>query len=37
MLTIMVVEQADISKLEDENKGKADFVIVVTEQMTKTY
>lgn len=35
--TISTVEQKDISKLEDENKGKADFIVVVDEEMTHTH
>lgn len=35
--TISTVEQADISKLEKEHLGKADFIICVDEDMTKTY
>jgi uncharacterized iron-regulated protein len=36
-VTITTVEQADVSDLEDENKGRADFIICVDEDMTKTY
>ncbi len=35
--SISTKEQADIEKLADENKGMADFIIVVPENMTKTY
>lgn len=35
--TIATVNQKDISSLSDENKGIADFIIVVPEDMTKTY
>jgi uncharacterized iron-regulated protein len=35
--TISTVSQADISKLEDENKGVADFIICVDENMTSTH
>jgi len=35
--TITVVSQKDISKLLDENKNKADFIICVDEDMTTTY
>ncbi len=35
--TITVVSQADIHKLLDENKGQADFIICVDEDMTTTY
>jgi hypothetical protein len=37
IFTIQVVEQKDISKLEDVNKNLADFVICVPDDMTKTY
>lgn len=35
--TISTVSQADLSKLLDENKGRADFIICVDEDMTPTY
>jgi uncharacterized iron-regulated protein len=35
--TITTVSQKDISKLENKNKGKADFIICVPENMTTTY
>jgi uncharacterized iron-regulated protein len=35
--TISTVSQKDVSKLEKENLGKADFIIVVDEDMTNTY
>ncbi len=35
--SISLKEQADIKKLADQNKGMADFIIVVPENMTKTY
>jgi len=35
--TISTVSQADISKLEAENKGIADFIICVDENMTSTH
>ncbi len=35
--TISTVEQADVRKLENEHKGKADFILVVDRNMTKTY
>jgi uncharacterized iron-regulated protein len=35
--TISTVTQADISKLASEHKGKADFIIVVDEDVTNTY
>ncbi len=33
---ITTVSQEDVSELEEENQGKADFIIVVDEDMTKT-
>lgn len=35
--TISTVSQADVSKLEEENKGLADFIICVDENMTSTH
>ncbi len=35
--TITTVEQADLSALQKEHSGKADFTIVVIDKMTKTY
>jgi hypothetical protein len=35
--TISTVSQKDISKLEKEHLGKADFIICVDEDMTTTY
>ena len=37
ILTITTVTQKNINKLEEENKGLADFTICVTETMTNTY
>jgi uncharacterized iron-regulated protein len=37
IITISVVEQTDISKLEKEYLGKADYIICVPENMTKTH
>lgn len=37
MITISTVSQMDISALDEENKGKADFIICVPENMTKTH
>jgi uncharacterized iron-regulated protein len=37
ILTISTASQKDISKLEDESKGVADFILVVPEDMTNTY
>ena len=36
-VTISTVSQADISKLEEENRGIADFIICVDEDMTSTH
>jgi len=35
--TISTISQEDISKLDKENLGKADFIICVDEDMTTTY
>lgn len=37
ILTISSVEQNDLNKQEEENKNKADFIIVIDSDMTKTY
>jgi uncharacterized iron-regulated protein len=37
VLTITSVEQNDLNQLEEENLNKADFIIVVDSDMTKTY
>lgn len=37
VITITTVEQADINNLLDENKGVANYVICVDEDVTKTY
>ncbi len=37
MITISTVSQLDISALDEENIGKADFIICVPENMTKTH
>ncbi len=37
ILTIATVAQEDISKLENENYTKADFILVVDKDVTKTY
>lgn len=37
IVTITSVEQDDITKLDDENKGLADYIICVPSDMTKTY
>jgi hypothetical protein len=36
-VTIAAVLQDDIDKMEDENKGLADFIIVIPTKMTRTY
>jgi hypothetical protein len=35
--TISTVTQENVDKLEKENRGKADFIICVDEDMTTTY
>ena len=37
VVTIHVAEQLDLKKLDPETVGKADFIVVVDEQMTKSY
>lgn len=37
IVTIASVSQKEVSELEKENVGKADFIIVVDEDMTKTF
>lgn len=37
ILTIATVEQEDISKLEEEHYTKADFILVIDKDATKTY
>jgi uncharacterized iron-regulated protein len=37
ILTISTVEQENLDKLTDEHLGKANFIIVVNQNMTKTY
>lgn len=37
VVTITTVEQDDITELEKDSKGKADFIITVPSSMTKTY
>lgn len=36
-ITISTVEQEDVRRLENQHKGKADFILVVDKNMTKTY
>lgn len=37
IVTVSVVEQKNVKKLSDENKLKANFIVVVSDTMTKTY
>ena len=37
VVTISTVQQSDLSKIDDDTKKKADFIIVVPEDMTTTY
>src|SRR6478672_8688491 len=37
IVTISTVEQKDVSKLEKENYNKADYILVIDEDVTKTY
>ncbi|HLP63398.1 ChaN family lipoprotein [Flavobacterium sp.] len=37
IITIATVEQKDLSKLENEHYNKADFILVIDEDATKTY
>lgn len=37
LVTLSSVEQETIRKLSEEHKGKADFILVVDQEMTKTY
>jgi len=37
IITISTVEQKDISKLEKENYNKADYILVIDDDVTKTY
>ncbi|WP_291114986.1 ChaN family lipoprotein [Flavobacterium sp. UBA6135] len=37
LVTISTVTQKDITKLEKENHNKADFILVIDEDVTKTY
>lgn len=36
-MTISTVEQSDVQSLDPQHKGRADYIIVVDEHMTKTY
>ena len=37
IITISTVEQKDISKLEKDNYNKADYILVIDEDVTKTH
>lgn len=37
VISITTVSQADVNKLEEDNKGRADFIICVDENMTSTH
>jgi len=37
VITISTVEQEDVSKLEQQNYNKADFILVIDKHVTKTY
>jgi len=37
IVVISTVSKTDITKLDDENKGEGDFIICVTDDMTRTY
>lgn len=37
VVSITTVSQADVNKLDEENKGRADFIICVNENMTSTH
>jgi membrane protease subunit (stomatin/prohibitin family) len=37
IITIATVEQKELSKLEQEHYNKADFILVIDEDVTKTY
>jgi hypothetical protein len=37
IVTISTVEQADLKKLLAENYTKADYILVIDEDVTKTY
>jgi len=37
ILTVSTVEQENIRRLEDKHEGRADFIICVDEDMTKTH
>jgi hypothetical protein len=36
-MTIAAVEQKDVGKLEAEHYNKADYILVIDEDVTKTY
>jgi len=37
IVTIASVEQEEIENLSEENENLADYIVVITESMTKTY
>lgn len=37
IITISSVEQENVKKLQKDNKGRADYIIVIDNEMTKTY
>lgn len=37
IITISIVEQENVNKFKEENKGKANFIMVVDENVTKSY
>lgn len=37
IISISTVEQADINKIDEETQKKADYILVVDENVTKTY
>ena len=37
IITISAVLQDDIDKISDENKGLADFIVIIPTSMTRTY
>ncbi|WP_196896075.1 ChaN family lipoprotein [Aureivirga marina] len=37
IITISIVEQKEVDSFEKENKGKADYIMVVDEKVTKSY
>ena len=37
IITISTVEQKDLKKIQEENHTKADYILVIDEDVTKTY